>query len=49
MCFILGNLSSDDADTRHLLFSRYSALPTLNVVFDKYLALERDQVHVYDV
>ena len=44
MCFILGNLSSDDADTRDVLFSRHSALPTLNAVFDKYLALEREQV-----
>lgn len=44
VCFILGNLSSDNADTRDLLFSRHSALPTLNAVFDKYLTLERQQV-----
>ena len=47
MCFILGNLSSDDADTRDVLFSRHSALPTLNAVFDKYLALEREQVDIF--
>lgn len=41
VCFILGNLSSDNADTRDLLFSRHSALPILNEVFDRYLALER--------